>query len=618
MKEKKKKTDGVKIVRHKKQTCTYVGGQAVMEGVMMRGKTAMATAVRDPEGKIQVESERFNVKRKPCGFLRLPIVRGAVNFVSSLIVGNRVLMRSAEVAESVDEAPSKAEKWLAEKHKISLDGIFNAIAIILGLGLAVLLFIVLPQFISSLTGLDTKGKEGLWFNLLEGGVRMAIFVAYILLISLFPSLKRVFMYHGAEHKTITAYECGLDLTVENVKTCSRVHDRCGTTFLFLVMFVSIIVFSLANSALSFLYTGNKQADFFIRLGFKLLLLPVVAGVSYEILKGLAKTKSRFFLIFKAPGLLLQRITTSEPDEGMIECAIAAFNRVLAMDADPTLPETVFATSGKMSDLLENTKKRFADNGIDGEEAEWIFSLLMNIPKSAVATEERILKLAKSKEILKVVDERLTGRPLWYVIGDTDFYGYKIKVDERVLIPRRETEELAQIVVGATEEGNRVLDLCTGSGAIAIAVKKETEKLKRTVEVVASDISAPALTLAKENAVLNDAQITFVESDLFAKVRGRYDIIVSNPPYIPTADIEGLQREVKDFEPRSALDGGEDGLNFYRRIAEDAGRYISRGGMLVMEVGIGEAEKVVKLFKYCDYAMILKDMQGVDRFVKIVF
>ena len=499
-----------------------------------------------------------------------------------------------------------------------MDGIFNAIAIILGLGLAVLLFIVLPQFISSLTGLDTKGKEGLWFNLLEGGVRMAIFVAYILLISLFPSLKRVFMYHGAEHKTITAYECGLDLTVENVKTCSRVHDRCGTTFLFLVMFVSIIVFSLANSALSFLYTGNKQADFFIRLGFKLLLLPVVAGVSYEILKGLAKTKSRFFLIFKAPGLLLQRITTSEPDEGMIECAIAAFNRVLAMDADPTLPETVFATSGKMSDLLENTKKRFADNGIDGEEAEWIFSLLMNIPKSAVATEERILKLAKSKEILKVVDERLTGRPLWYVIGDADFYGYKIKVDERVLIPRRETEELAQIVVGATEEGNRVLDLCTGSGAIAIAVKKETEKLKRTVEVVASDISAPALTLAKENAVLNDAQITFVESDLFAKVRGRYDIIVSNPPYIPTADIEGLQREVKDFEPRSALDGGEDGLNFYRRIAEEAGRYISRGGMLVMEVGIGEAEKVVKLFKYCDYAMILKDMQGVDRFVKIVF
>ena len=315
---------------------------------------------------------------------------------------------------------------------------------------------------------------------------------------------------------------------------------------------------------------------------------------------------------------MQRITTSEPDDGMIECAIAAFNRVLQMDADPSLPETVFATTGKMSDLLENTKKRFKDNQIEEDEAEWIFSLLMNIPKSAVASEERILKLSKSKEILKVVDERLTGRPLWYVIGDTDFYGYKIKVDERVLIPRRETEELAQIVIGAAEEGNRILDLCTGSGAIAIAVTKECERYKRSVEVVASDISAAALSLAKENAALHDAKITFVESDLFAKVRGRYDIIVSNPPYIPTADIDSLQREVKDFEPRSALDGGADGLDFYRRIAEDAGRYIARGGMLVMEVGIGEAEKVVKLFKYCDSAMIVKDLQGVDRFVKIVF
>lgn len=591
----------------------------MIEGVMMRGKCSMATAVRDPEGNIQIESERLTPPEKKSKFSKAPFIRGVVSFVSSLAVGNRVLMRSAEVAETDDDVPTKAEKWLAEKHKISLDGFFNGLAVVLGVVLAVLLFVFLPQFVVSFTGLKASGKDGIWFNLIEGGVRIAIFVLYILLISLIPTLKRVFMCHGAEHKTITCYERGLELTTENVRTCSRVHDRCGTTFLFLVMIVSILVFSLVNVLIGrFIYTGEKELDFMIRFVFKLLMLPVVAGVSYEILRGLAKTKNKFFYIFKWPGLLLQRLTTQEPTDDMIECAIAAFNTVLKMDEDPTVPERVFATAGKMSDLLKNTKKRFAQNGIEEDEAEWIFSLKMNIPKSAVATEERVLKLSKVKEILKIVDERLTGRPLWYIIGDTDFYGYTLKVDERVLIPRRETEELALHVVNTAEEEDRILDLCTGSGAIAIAVKKETEKQGKNVTVTAVDISEDALEVAKENARINEATISFVKSDLFEKVRGRYNIIVSNPPYIPSAEIETLDREVKDHEPRLALDGGKDGLDYYRKIADSASKYIAKGGMVLLEVGLGEAEKVVKMFKYCDYALIIKDMQGVDRFVKIVY
>ena len=600
------------------KACTYIGGQAVMEGVMMRGKCAMATAVRDGEGNVQVESERLTPPEKRSRFSRLPFVRGVVNFVNSLVVGNRVLMRSAEVAEGDDEQPSKAEKWLAEKHKINRNALLNGVATILGIVLAVLIFVLVPQALTQLTGFRTTGLQGLWFNLIEGGIRIAIFILYILGISLIKTLRRVYMYHGAEHKTITCFERGLPLTVENVRECSRVHDRCGTTFLFLVMVVSILVFSLANALVgTYIYTGHKTLDFFIRLCFKLLMLPVVAGVSYEVLRALAKTRNKFFLIFKAPGLLLQRITTKEPDDGMIECAIAAFQRVYDMDADPTIPETVFATACKMTELLTNTKKRFKDNGIDEEEAEWIFSILLNIPKSAVNTEEHILKVAQVKEILKVADERLTGRPLWYVMGDADFYGYKIKVDERVLIPRPETEELAQQVIASAEEGDNILDLCTGSGAVAIAVYKELEKSRRKANVTAADVSGDALALARENAETNGADVTFVQSDLFSRIRGRYNIIVSNPPYIPTKDIEGLQREVREFEPRLALDGGEDGLDFYRRIAQEAGKYLVRGGMLIMEVGMGEAEDVVKLFKYCDYAMIVKDMQGVDRFVKIV-
>ena len=590
-----------------------------MEGVMMRGRRAMATAVRDPDGNVQIEAVRIRPPEERSRFSRLPFVRGVVSFVESLVVGNRVLMRSAEVAEGDPEQPSKAEKWLAEKHKVNVNSIWNGVAIALGILLAVLIFILVPQYLTGLTGFATTGLEGLWFNLIEGGIRLVIFLLYIVGISAIRTLGRVYRYHGAEHKTITCFERGLPLTVENVRTCSRVHDRCGTTFLFLVMVVSILVFSLANVLVgTYIYTGNRPADFFIRLVFKLLMLPVVAGVSYEILRALAKTQSKFFLIFKAPGLLLQRITTREPDDGMIECAIAAFQKVYDMDADPSVPETVFATACKMSELLANTKKRFRDNGVDEEDAEWIFSLLLDIPKSAICSEERILRIAQVKEILRIADERLTGRPLWYIIGDADFCGYKIKVDERVLIPRPETEELVQQVVAAAEEGNSILDLCTGSGAIAVAVYKELEKNKRKASVTASDISEEALALAKENAEENGADIAFVQSDLFSRIRGRFDIIVCNPPYIPSGDIAGLQREVRDFEPRLALDGGADGLDYYRRIAEDAGKYLVRGGMLVMEVGLGEAESVVKLFRYCDYSMVVKDFNGIDRFVKIVF
>ncbi len=607
----------------KKQQCTSIGGQAVMEGVMMRGKSVMATAVRDPDGEIQVESERVTPIEKKSKAYRMPFVRGVLNFVHSLIDGNRILMRSADVAVGDDEQPSKAEQWLREKHKINLGDILNVVSIVLGVALALAIFVWLPQWITgflpeSVFDKTSTGWAGIWFNLAEGGIRLLIFILYILGISLIPSLKRVFMYHGAEHKTITCYESGEELTVENVKKCARVHDRCGTTFLFLVMIVSIIVFSLANIVVAkWLYTDSSRLNGFIRFVFKLLMLPIVAGVSYEILRLLAKTKSKFFLIFKAPGLLLQRLTTREPSDDMLECAITAFNTVLQMEADPKIPESVFATAGKMTFLLKNTKKRFAAAEIDGEEAEWIFALVLGIPKSSVATDEHILKVSQSKEIIRIANERLTGKPLWYIIGDTDFYGYKIKVDERVLIPRPETEELASLVIGSAEENSQILDLCTGSGAIAIAVYKELEKRGMPAKVTAVDISAEALEVAKANAEANGAEITFLQSDLFKRLRGRFDIIVSNPPYIPSKDIEGLQQEVRDFEPHLALDGGEDGLDYYRKIAKDAMKYLNRGGMVIMEVGIGEAEAVVRMFKGASYSMIIKDFNGIDRYVKIV-
>ena len=611
-------------MKQKEQTPkrTSIGGQAVMEGIMMRGRCSMATAVRDPEGDIQIESERLTPPEQRSKFSRLPFVRGVINFISSLKDGNRVLMRSADVAmpEEDDKEQTKAEKWLQEKKKINFGDILNVLATFIGIVLALAIFIALPQWLTSFLPLNKSslGWEGVWFNLAEGGIRLVIFTLYILLISLIPSLKRVFMCHGAEHKTITCYEKGEKLTVANVRKCSRVHDRCGTTFLFLVMIVSILVFSVANVVVGrWLYTDNAKLNGIIRIAFKLLLLPVVAGVSYEILRLLSKTKSKIFFIFKIPGLLLQKLTTREPEDGMIECAIAAFQMVLKMDEDPTIPEKVFATPGKMTALLKNTKKRFASCGIDEEEAEWIFSICLGIPKSSVSTTEMFVKQSKAKEIINIADERLTGRPLWYIIGDADFCGYTVKVDERVLIPRPETEEMAMMVVNMAEEGANILDLCTGSGAIAIAVYKELQKAGKKPKVTATDISEDALALAKENAEANDADILFLQSDLFERIRGRFDIIVTNPPYIPTKEIKKLQKEVRKFEPHLALDGGADGLDYYRRIAESAKKYLVRGGTLVMEVGEGQAEAVAKLFTGDVYSIIGQDFNGVNRYVKII-
>ncbi len=601
------------------KTCTYIGGQAVLEGVMMRGKRSTAIAVRDPQGNIQVESERITPPEKRKKITKAPFIRGVINFVLSLKDGYKALMRSADVAMEDDEEQTKAEKWLKEKHHVDLGSIFNFIAGVLGVALALVLFIALPQWITGYLPFEKTsiGLDGLWFNLIEGGIRLGVFIGYILLISLIPSLRRVFQYHGAEHKTITCFELGKPLTTENVKGCSRVHDRCGTTFLFLVMVVSILVFSLVNVVVArWLYVGNGW-DGFIRFGLKIAMLPVVAGVSYEILRLLAKTQNPIFLLVKWPGLLLQRLTTREPDEQMIECAVTAFETVLKMDEDESVPEKVFATPGKMSWLLSNTKHRFAPFHIEEDEAEWIFALTLNIPKSSVATEERILKIAEAKKIIAIADERLTGRPLWYIIGDADFCGYKIKVDERVLIPRPETEDLAMMAIAAAEENCAVLDLCTGSGALAIAIYKELEKKNYNPKVTAVDISADALALAKENAEENGADIRFIQSDLFTRLRGRFDVIVSNPPYIPTAEIPTLQPEVKGFEPHLALDGGEDGLDFYRRIAAEAGKYLNRGGVLIMEVGAGQASSVAKLFKGNAYTMISQDFNGVDRYVKVV-
>ncbi len=587
----------------KKPNRTYIGGQAVLEGVMMRGKRSMATAVRDEDGEIRLETVRLKPQEEKNFFVRLPIIRGMVNFFISMVTGVKTLMRSAEVYGG--EEPSKFEKWLSEKFKIDIMDIVIFLGVAIGLGLSVLLFILSPQWITELISrLTPISENSLAFNFIEGGFRILIFVLYILLTSLLKDIRRTYMYHGAEHKTISCFESGKELTVENVRGCSRVHDRCGTTFMFFVMVVSILVFSVANS---FLHVSGP-----LRALVKIALLPIVAGLSYELLKGLAKTDSWVVYPLKLPGLALQHITTREPDDSMIEVAITAFQQVLKMDADESIPTEQFVTARKIQDLKKDVSKILTDAGItDESDAEWIVALTCSVKRSEIENNNNFVSPRKTEEALRIARERATRRPLWYVIGNTEFYGRKFFVDERVLIPRPETEMLVYNAIKCVNSQSRVLDLCTGSGAIAVTIQAE---VGCTVDAV--DISEGALEVAKKNAEENGAKVRFIQSDLFSGVEGKYDLIISNPPYVTTGEISTLDEEVKR-EPKIALDGGEDGLDFYRKIAAEAENHLESCGVLIMECGMGQAESIAAMLKDYENVEIIDDLNGIQRIVKAV-
>ncbi|MBE5741800.1 MAG: peptide chain release factor N(5)-glutamine methyltransferase [Clostridiales bacterium] len=584
---------------------TSIGGQAVLEGVMMRGKSGIATAVRDSDGIIRLEADRLKPQSEVKKIAKWPVIRGMVNFFSSMVTGVKILMRSAEVYGEDETAtePSKFEKWLAKTFKVDIMSVVITLGVVLGLAFSIGLFFVIPHFLGRLFSTYVTDKL-IWVNLFEGLVRILIFVGYVLLTSLMKDIKRTYMYHGAEHKTITAYEKGLELTVENVRTCRRVHDRCGTTFMFFVMFVSILVFSVFGAIFPMLTNG------FLKLLSKLALLPLVAGLSYELLKLLAKTDSPLVYPLKVPGLLIQRITTSEPDDQMIEVAITAFNKVLKMDADENEPCCKFVVPEKVNEYTEKLKNTFKEGGIDdGADAEWLICEVTGLKRSDLSGE----KFVTAKQIDKIEElakQRLKGRPLWYVLGSANFYGYDLKVDERALIPRPETEELVEIALKTVNENSTVLDLCTGSGAIALVIKAKTG-----ATVTASDISSEALSLASENFKKYDLDVNIVESDMFENIEGKFNLIISNPPYIKIEDIPTLQTEVKDYEPALALLGGEDGLDFYRIIASRAKDFLEVGGTLLLEVGIDQAESVKTLLGVDYRTEIIKDLSGIERIVK---
>ena len=323
------------MAENKQQCCekfkTMIGGQALIEGIMMRGPDKDAIVVRRAEG-LSIETSPRK-KNPPKSWKNLPFIRGVFNFFDAQVVGIKALLRSADLApEEMQEEPSKFDRWLEEKlGNEKFQQAVVGIAVAMGLGLSILLFFLLPMVIGGF--FDRWLDSNLALNLVEGIIRMVIFLAYMFLVSRMQEMKRVFAYHGAEHKTIRCYEAGLPLTVENVRMQTRLHPRCGTSFLLVVMVISILVFSVASSALLAAAPGLEaiRGTFGYRLLmilFKLLLLPIVVGITYEINRWAGRHDNGFTRVLTAPGMWLQNFTTNEPDDSMIEVGIAAVEAVL--------------------------------------------------------------------------------------------------------------------------------------------------------------------------------------------------------------------------------------------------------------------------------------------------
>ena len=293
-----------------------IGGQAVMEGIMMRNGSEYSVAVRKDNGEIEVKKETYKGVGSKCKLFRLPFIRGIFSFVDSLVLGMKSLNYSASLfmEDGEEEEPGRFEKWLQKKFGDKAEKVIMDLTMVISIILAMGIFMVFPTWVSTL--MKPLLGNGIWMALFEGVLRIAIFIAYVGLISLMPDIKRTYMYHGAEHKCINCIEHGMPLTVENVMKSSKEHKRCGTSFLLIVMVISILFFLVI-----------RPETLWLRLVSRILLIPVIAGVSFEFLRLAGNSDNPVVNLLSKPGLMLQGLTTKEPDEKMAEVAICAVEAV---------------------------------------------------------------------------------------------------------------------------------------------------------------------------------------------------------------------------------------------------------------------------------------------------
>ena len=538
-----------------------VGGQAVIEGVMMRGSKGQATAIRKSNGKIEVDIKRIVPITKKYKILNIPFIRGIFVLIDSLITGVETLNYSASFFEE-EEEESKFEKWLKDKFGDKANNLIMAGTMVMSFAIAIGLFIAVPTGIASIFSIFNLHPIAL--NLIEAVIRIMILIGYMYVISKMEDIYRVFQYHGAEHKTIFCYEAEEELTVENVRRFERFHPRCGTNFLFLIMFVSILIFS---------FTG--WGGFFERLVLRIVLIPIVSGITYELIRWLGRSENFMSRIIAYPGLKLQELTTKEPDDSQLEVAIEALKKAEGIkDKNKNIGE------------LENGSKVLKDNDVDTYilDAQLLLGMVLGKDKIYLITNrDKEVSVKDEKEYLNLIEKRSKKMPIKYILGETEFMGIDLDVEEGVLIPRGDTEVLVEEVLSIINEEDSldVCDLCSGSGAIGISLAI----LRKNIKVDEIDNYDMPEKVTKSN-ILKHALENRVK----------------------------LMDDVKVYEPHIALDGGEDGLVFYRKIIKESKLALKDNGLLAFEIGHDQGESVRRLMDEEGFSNIrlVKDLAGLDR------
>ena len=704
---------------------TSIGGQAVMEGVMMQGPDRVALAMRLPSGELYLKTK---LKKKQSRALKIPFVRGIVSFVNSLVGGMGTLMESADILETYApeeyaEEPGKLEAWINKKfgEKAAWNFLMTT-ALLFAVVISIVFFIILPTWVVNFLG--TWVQNAVVLNLVEGLLRIAMFVAYVAAIRRMNDIKTLFQYHGAEHKSIHCFENDRVLCPENAEEFYTLHPRCGTSFLVFVLLISLLLFSFLG-----------WPNLVWRILSRILLIPVIAAISYELLRWAGRSDGKIVRILSWPGLQLQRLTTAEPNRDQLEVALLSLKAVLV---DPGVPElegfvdkdgnpvrskaemkeieremeawaadveahteaNKKAAAEAIDDMTRIEERTVFEDPANGASDDEIFSAIdfldgldsdgytivapeetdgrtlvraiadreameakartlarrytkdirtyenaLNWGKAALSmlpngkNEARMIMsyatglgtadlITRAKELMREDDfdefqkrifARIEGVPLQYIVGTQEFMGMPFRVNESVLIPRLDTEVLVENVIETINrlglEKPEVLDMCTGSGAIGISIAAKVPDAIVTM----TDVSEDALQTAMSNAGLNgvNRRCIFLLGNMFDAIPEdkQYDVIVCNPPYIPSDVIDTLDIEVKDHEPRMALDGGKDGLDYYRVIADKASMHLKAGGVLALEIGAEQAADVKKLLNKADTyegIRVIRDLAHLDR------
>lgn len=648
-----------------KEACpTTIGGQAIMEGVMMQGPERIAIAMRLPSDELYLSTKKKPEEPKS---MKIPVVRGGVAFFRSVVLGVSTLLESGSILEKYApeeyaEESSKIEKWIDKKFgPKAFWNLMMLLTVIFAIVITIAAFIIFPTWVVNYFKKWVTNDIAL--NLFEGVLRIIMFVLYVVGISRMQDIHKLFQYHGAEHKTIHCFENGIELTPENADQYTTLHPRCGTSFLMFVMIISLLLFSLLG-----------WPDLLLRIISRILLIPIIAGLSYELLKWAGRADNKVVRFLSFPGLAMQKLTTADPTKKQLEVAILALKAVLPDTKIPLMEGFVDKDGNRMKDFIDEEAIGKEDKGIDRKTekpsesieeddkasetipapkpkrftyetrtvenalrwGEAVLSMIENGKNEAMLIMNYASGLSRSqlitraKEVMRDddfeeyerrIEARLTGTPLQYIVGMQEFMGIPFRVNPSVLIPRLETEVLVEHVIKIIESKNlekpRILDMCTGSGAIGVSLAKKFPDAIVTL----TDDSGDALKTAVGNAGLNkvNRQCCFLIGNMFEALHeeSEFDVIVCNPPYIETDIIDTLAIEVRNHEPRKALDGGEDGLKYYRVIADKVADHLTIGGLLALEIGADQGESVKELLDKTERfgkVLILQDLAGLDRVV----